>query len=647
MDTLGTTALPDGAIALSGTVLNFATAAFEELSGGGTLTQSGNNYTLDLGTFAHGGASATADLGVLNSAIGPADTLEGSFDLSGSGYGTAGFSAFSGITAGQSTDVGTVTFDPSSVGSFFETITLDPTGFNAAPFSGTLAPETLLVEAEVPCFARGTRIATPDGAVPVEDLRVGDAVIAHSGDALPIVWLGHRRVDCRRHPRPELVWPVRVEANAFAAGAPARDLWLSPDHAVFVDGVLIPIKHLINGATIAQVPSDEVTYWHVELPRHSVLLAEGLAAESYLDTGNRAQFVGGAAHLALHPDFTALGWDDACAPLCVDGPTLPAVKRRLIARLAQLGYRRMTAPDLHLVAKGQSIRAAAVKGRLHYFMLPSGTAEVRITSRSGRAGRRRFRRFRLPPSRRAHRRDSGWQAARPRQCSAGRRLLRPRAQRRRGVALDRWRGAPQAARAEAPVEPAWSCRCSRRCPAGSARHRNVRASRPDRTRRPVRASASSAGHRVPRPAGGSGPGGRDAGSPWRPQDRVGIIDFHPERADQHRQDQHRLGHRERRPDADARAGAERQIGEAAAAARRAGNGVGSKTSGSFHRRRWRCSTQGNMTTATARNVDPVDGHPRRSPGALMRIGRGIEPQRLADHRAGVTSRQRLFHGRRA
>ena len=68
---------------------------------------------------------------------------------------------------------------------------------------------------------------------------------------------------------------------------------LSPGHAVCVNAVgevFIPIDHLINGATITQVEADEVTYWHVELESHDVLLAEGLGCESYMDTGNRAFF---------------------------------------------------------------------------------------------------------------------------------------------------------------------------------------------------------------------------------------------------------------------------------------------------------------------------------------------------------------------
>jgi len=33
--------------------------------------------------------------------------------------------------------------------------------------------------------------------------------------------------------------PIRVARDAFRRGHPSRDLLLSPDHAVFVDGVLI------------------------------------------------------------------------------------------------------------------------------------------------------------------------------------------------------------------------------------------------------------------------------------------------------------------------------------------------------------------------------------------------------------------------
>ncbi len=143
------------------------------------------------------------------------------------------------------------------------------------------------------CFVTGTRIATGEGALAVERLRVGMRVRTQFAGLAPVRWIGHREVDCRRHPNPSQVWPVRVRAGAFGEGRPGSDLWLSPDHAVFIGDVLIPIRYLVNGKTVAQEPRDTVGYWHLELDRHDVLLAEGLACESYLDTGNRSAFANG------------------------------------------------------------------------------------------------------------------------------------------------------------------------------------------------------------------------------------------------------------------------------------------------------------------------------------------------------------------
>ena len=182
----------------------------------------------------------------------------------------------------------------------------------------------------MPCFHQGTRLATSGGTVAVEALRVGDLVLTQSGAARPVVWLGHRRLDCRRHPRPRAVWPVRIRAGAFGQGRPARDLRLSPDHALFLDGVLIPVHCLLDGISIAQEQAEIVVYWHVELARHDVLLAEGLPCESFLDTGNRAAFGGVGPVVQLHPDFCQRSWDgDACAPLVLAGPQLTRIQARL------------------------------------------------------------------------------------------------------------------------------------------------------------------------------------------------------------------------------------------------------------------------------------------------------------------------------
>ena len=240
---------------------------------------------------------------------------------------------------------------------------------------------------EAACFAAGTRIATTRGRIAVECLREDDTVRLAAGSTAPVQWLGHRRVDCARHPRPWDVWPVRVRAHAFGANRPARDLLLSPDHAVFTDGVLIPVRYLINGASVVQEQVAEVGYWHVELPCHAVLLAEGLACESYLDTGNRAAFENAGAATALHADFAPRGqaleiWQrEACAPLVMSGPALVAARRQLIARLPLLGHAITDAPDLRLVVDGAEVEPQR-DGRWHYLALPDGVTELRLLSRT-------------------------------------------------------------------------------------------------------------------------------------------------------------------------------------------------------------------------------------------------------------------------
>ena len=199
-----------------------------------------------------------------------------------------------------------------------------------------------------PCFVLGTRILLADGEALVEDLCVGDWVHALTGLA-KVNWIGYRHIDCSRHPDPSKVWPVRVVAGAFDERLPRRDLWLSQDHAVFVDGVLIPIKHLINGCTIMREPRDKVTYFHVELAQHDVLLAEGLPAESYLDTGDRSKFTNSGEAVVLHPDFCARMWEaKGCAPLIVTGPILASVRVRLLQRAAKLATQlKLTAKTSH------------------------------------------------------------------------------------------------------------------------------------------------------------------------------------------------------------------------------------------------------------------------------------------------------------
>jgi hypothetical protein len=135
--------------------------------------------------------------------------------------------------------------------------------------------------------------------------------------------------------------PVCIHAHALGHNQPSRDLLLSPDHAIFAEAVLIPVKYLVNGGTIRQLGVSTITYYHVELPQHAVIRAEGLPAESYLDSGDRGSFAEGDGATALHPVWGSetrdrqLLWD-ACgaAPLCITGPALDRVRAIIAAQAA-------------------------------------------------------------------------------------------------------------------------------------------------------------------------------------------------------------------------------------------------------------------------------------------------------------------------
>ncbi len=230
------------------------------------------------------------------------------------------------------------------------------------------------------CFAMGTAILGAAGPVAVERLRQGDRVVTASGRLAEVRWIGHRRTDLARHPRPWDVMPVRISAGAFAPGVPARDLVISPDHAVFAGGALIPVRYLINGDTVAQETRDAVTYWHVELDRHDVLLAEGLACESYLDTGNRLAFDNAHA-TELHPDFAPRAEGVGCAALLLNTaePGLIAVRAGLLARTAPL----TGDADIALHVGGHAVAPRRRRGRLD-FVVPEGVAadEAVLVSRT-------------------------------------------------------------------------------------------------------------------------------------------------------------------------------------------------------------------------------------------------------------------------
>lgn len=154
------------------------------------------------------------------------------------------------------------------------------------------------------CFGRGTLILTSHGEVPIEDLAIGEMVMTTNG-ALPVRWVGRRTIKRNAaaswHPS---VLPVRVARFAIDDQTPQRDLYLSQGHSLFVDGLLIPVKHLVNERSIAidhvARLSKTIEYFCVKLDTHQVIFAEGTAAETFRYDGGQIAWDNLAEYHALY-----------------------------------------------------------------------------------------------------------------------------------------------------------------------------------------------------------------------------------------------------------------------------------------------------------------------------------------------------------
>jgi hypothetical protein len=143
------------------------------------------------------------------------------------------------------------------------------------------------------CFLSGTRIRTTAGEIKIEELGIGDHVLTASGEAKPIKFIGRRMV-LRERTGP---WnngdgPVKISRFAVDGKAPHADLYISPTHAIYIDGILIPASNLVNGVTIVADAKPEalsLTLFHIELYTYEAILAEGLAVESFRHDNPHAQ----------------------------------------------------------------------------------------------------------------------------------------------------------------------------------------------------------------------------------------------------------------------------------------------------------------------------------------------------------------------
>lgn len=247
--------------------------------------------------------------------------------------------------------------------------------------------DTIVWVDDVVCYAAGAAIETEEGPRPIETLQPGDRVVTLvDGRRVPqpIRWVGHRRVDLETHRDRRAVAPIRIRAGALADGVPARDLLVSPPHAIALDGHLIEAWRLVNGTSIVrEMTMASVDYHHIELDHHALILAEGAAAETYLDHGNRSFFANAAVTTLGNPVYRRAERDDPamCLPLLTDREAIAPFWARLARRGAA-----MAAPavppdaDLHLWVDGRRIDPIEVVGRRRRFAVPATAGAIRLRS---------------------------------------------------------------------------------------------------------------------------------------------------------------------------------------------------------------------------------------------------------------------------
>ena len=190
----------------------------------------------------------------------------------------------------------------------------------------------VVVTSDVACFCRGTRILTSHGEIAVEDLVVGDRVITFSGAAKPIRWIGRRSYAGRFAVGNATVLRIVFRAGALAENIPSRDLFVSPLHAMFIEGLLIPAGALSNGRTIKWLSKVErIDYFHIELESHDLIIAEGALSETFVDDDSSMMFHNALEYFERYPDAACMP-AVYCAPRVTHGYALEAIRKRLAER---------------------------------------------------------------------------------------------------------------------------------------------------------------------------------------------------------------------------------------------------------------------------------------------------------------------------
>ncbi|WP_086631919.1 Hint domain-containing protein [Commensalibacter intestini] len=250
------------------------------------------------------------------------------------------------------------------------------------------------------CFLTGTMIEIPGSVCAVEDLKIGDSVLTYNPVtqgkvSKPVTWIGHKTASIKSNLlNDEAGYPVRILKDAIAPNVPNKDLLITAEHCLYFDGKFIPARMLVNGYSIYYDTSmTSYDYYHIETAEHSILTADGMLTESYLDTGNRHTFNLDHKVIKLSGNKVKAWQNDAIAPLVTERSIVERIYNYLLQRAHVHGclkqeqpFELTQDPDLCLMTdQGEVIhkKASSTDKKLD-FIIPNNVSAVWILSRTSR-----------------------------------------------------------------------------------------------------------------------------------------------------------------------------------------------------------------------------------------------------------------------
>ncbi|GBQ12315.1 outer membrane protein [Swaminathania salitolerans LMG 21291] len=408
LSNIGSLTVSSGAV-VSGAVISGTTTPSIYISSGGTMTSS-----LDVNGYLYVSAGGTLSANVLNSNVvylySGAHSIGDSYVNSGTyadGYSDAivypGATLTSPYIGSASNGGFTVTVSSGATVS-------DPTLVNGG--GRLVVSGSLSTSGAAPCFLADTMIEMENGETAVQDIRIGDVVVAYVDGARvarPVIWAGWTQAVIRSDLPDDLAgYPVRILKDALGENRPYKDLLVTAEHCLFVEGAFVPVRMLVNGRSVFYDRSfSGYVYYHIETDDHSVIMADGVLTESFLDTGHRGSF-------RQEGDIVAFGgrrqnWQThGAASLRTDRAFVEPIHASIVSRLPDDAPPRYvasaagdaprdegspsaaetasvaTASVAIVTDTGQWIARRRVTNGQHVFSIPADAQTLRIVSQSAR-----------------------------------------------------------------------------------------------------------------------------------------------------------------------------------------------------------------------------------------------------------------------